>query len=157
MFRPLHLPHRLRHHLPHRFTLAHALGVTVVALVALLACGSVWSQVPAGVSPGSAFTPSAPTTSATPVPVNSGDASPMGSYPGRPAGSVEPASLPPTLTNPINRNPAMRAAITAPPASGSPTLASPSTLSTQGFSSPPASRDTLVAPDPSRDGAPGAL
>lgn len=150
MFRPLDTPHRFSH--------AHGLGVMLVAVVAMLACGSVWSQAPFGVPPGSAFTPVAPTvraTSASPAPINSGDAAPMGTYPGSPAGVVAPASLSPTPSTPINRNPVTRAAITAPPAStGSFTLASPST---QGFSSPPASRDTLVAPDPSRDGMPGAL
>ena len=153
MFGPLHIPHR--------FTHAHTPGVMLVALTAMLACGSVWSQAPAGASPGSAFTPvspaipAAPTTSATPAPIDSGDASPMGTYPGSPAGAVAPASLAPTLSNPINRNPATRAAIAAPPVSaGSTKLATPST---QGFSSPPASRDTLAAPVPSRDGMPGTL
>ncbi|MEO6017882.1 MAG: hypothetical protein ABIP46_11550 [Polaromonas sp.] len=173
MFRPLHFPHRLtdrfHHRLPHRFTWGHALGVMAVALAAMLACGSVWAQAgsasssTSGVSRGSAFRPVAPAVpiapgiSATPAPINSGDAAPMGTYPGNPAGSVAPTSLPPTLGNPINRNPATRAAIAAPPVSaslGSSTLASPSA---QGFASPPASRDTLVAPDPSRDGAAGAL
>ena len=151
-------------HISHRFTHANTSGVILVALTAMLACGTVWSQAPAGVSAGSAFTPvspaipAAPTTSATPAPINSGDASPMGTYPGSPAGAVAPGSLAPTLSNPINRNPATRAAIAAPSVStGSTTLGSPTTSSSQGFSSPPASRDTLVAPDPSRDGVPGAL
>ena len=152
MFRPLHFPHRLtdrfHHRLPHRFTWGHALGVMVVALVALLACGSVWAQVQGGSTssglPGGSRNPAfRPVAPATPFAATG------------PAAPVSPVLLQPTLTNPINRNPARRAAIAASTAAtGSATLASPSA---EGFASPPASRDTLVAPDPARDGKPGAL
>lgn len=117
--------------IPRKFKGSRLLGAVLVALAAMLVASTAWTQTP----PGAPVAPGSPLPTALPA----------------------LAAPSPTLNNPVNRNPATRAETSpeaARPASASSAAAAPSN---QGFGSPPASRDTLVAPDRSRDGAPAAL
>ena len=125
-----------------KFNGSSLLGAVTVALAAMLVAGTAWSQVTSGplAAPGVPFSPVLPASSPMHAPATIGVTPP-----------------PPTLNNPLNRNPATRAATSkeaVQPASASSAAAA---SSNQGFGSPPVSRDTLVEPDASRDGAPAAL
>lgn len=128
--------------IPRKFKGSRLLGAVPVALAAMLVASTAWSQVPAAPlgAPGVPLLPILPVTKPLLAPA-----------------ATDAAPPPHMLNNPMNRNPVTRAAKSdqaSRPASASGGAAAPSK---QGFGSPPVSRDTLVAPDPSRDGAPAAL
>lgn len=134
--------------LPQKFRGLRFLGAVLVSLAAMLLSGTAWSQAPSGPLVAAGFLVSTALPVLTAPTATTSMAAPA---------TIGVAPLPPTLNNPLNRNPATRAATSVEalrPASASAAAAAPSN---QGFGSPPVSRDTLVAPDPSRDGAPAAL